>query len=551
MNTDKDMPPPKKDAPAEAEALDKNQQDQCKPASAVAQSKIDRARAWLRNTPGAVTGQNGHGRTFAVATALIHGFELNAGDAETLFHEYNAKCMPPWKPHELAHKLDQASKVSHEKPRGWLLTAQSGIGQGGNPISPTGKFVVRTIQTMPEPPAPFTTTDFLKACFESDEIVCICNDIIFDDEGRGRPAFKGTFLKRDEWIKNHFTPPISAMWNGSDSKGAYVRINPCIGENGSDSGVAAFRHVLVEMDEKTKDEQWTILKESKLPLSVVIDSGGKSLHGWVRVDASNKEEWNERRDVVYRQLEALGIDPKNKNASRFSRLAGVMRDGHEQKLLAINVGAVNWEAFKDDMTAQEKSLLPKVVSLFDLELPPVDVTNPHDIFANGYLRKGGGLLVVGPTGIGKSSFLVQCCISWGLGQPSFGITPTRPLKTLLVQAENDDNDMAEMADGIVRGLGKEVGHIHNLVLVVKETGRTGKSLFNETIEPLLAAYKPDLLILDPLFSYMGGNASDITAASVGGARFATARASAAKAAARSSAPSSSIMKTSKPGRSSV
>jgi RecA-family ATPase len=108
--------------------------------------------------------------------------------------------------------------------------------------------------------------------------------------------------------------------------------------------VAAFRHVLVEMDEKTKDEQWTILKESKLPLSVVIDSGGKSLHGWVRVDAANKEEWNERRDVVYRQLETLGIDPKNKNASRFSRLAGVMRDGNEQKLLAINVGSVNWDA---------------------------------------------------------------------------------------------------------------------------------------------------------------------------------------------------------------
>jgi len=109
------------------------------------QSKIDRARAWLRNTPGAVTGQNGHGSTFAVATALIHGFELNAGDADTLLNEYNAKCLPPWKPHELAHKLDQASKVSHDKPRGWLLSSQSGIGQGGNPISPTGKFVVRTI----------------------------------------------------------------------------------------------------------------------------------------------------------------------------------------------------------------------------------------------------------------------------------------------------------------------------------------------------------------------------------------------------------------------
>ena len=236
------------------------------------QSKIDRARAWLRNTPGAVAGQGGHNATFAVATALIHGFELSRGDAETLLHEYNAKCLPPWKPNELAHKVNQAMNVAHDKPKGWLLSAQS-----GTPVSTTGKFVVQKIQSVPEPPAPLTTSDFLKACFEPDEIVCICNDIICDEDGRGRPNSKGTFLKRDEWIKNHFTPPISSMWTNEDSRGAYVRINPCIEENGSDSGVANFRHVLVEMDEKTKDEQWTILKESKLPLSFVRCTGGRRL----------------------------------------------------------------------------------------------------------------------------------------------------------------------------------------------------------------------------------------------------------------------------------
>lgn len=466
------------------------------------QSKIDRARAWLRNTPGAVAGQGGHNATFAVATALIHGFELSHGDAETLLHEYNAKCLPPWKPNELAHKVNQAMNVTHDKPKGWLLSAQS-----GTPVSTTGKFVVQKIQPVPEPPAPFTTSDFLKACFEPDEIVCICNDIICDEDGRGRPNSKGTFLKRDEWIKNHFTSPISAMWTNVDSKGAYVRINPCIEENGSDSGVANFRHVLVEMDEKTKDEQWTILKESKLPLSVVIDSGGKSLHGWVRVDASNKEEWNERRDVVYRQLEALGIDPKNKNASRFSRLAGVMRDGNEQKLLAINVGSVNWDAYTDHLESQDMPQEFTLQSIVDYD-PEND---PDNLIGDRWLRRGSSLLFVGQSGCGKSSMAIYQGLKWAMGLDWFGCRPVRPLRVAYVQAENDiadQHDALKGASQMVFGSDWVNGLKKANMLFFREAVRTGVD-FTQMLRRLIRKTKVDIVYIDPLLSYIGGNPSDI------------------------------------------
>ena len=466
------------------------------------QSKIDRARAWLRNTPGAVAGQGGHNATFAVATALIHGFELSHGDAETLLHEYNAKCMPPWKPNELAHKVNQAMNVAHDKPKGWLLSAQS-----GTPVSTTGKFVVQKIQPVPEPPAPLTTSDFLKACFEPDEIVCICNDIICDEDGRGRPNSKGTFLQRDEWIKNHFTPPVSSMWTNKDSKGAYVRINPCIEENGSDSGVANFRHVLVEMDEKTKDEQWTILKESKLPLSVVIDSGGKSLHGWVRVDASNKEEWNERRDVVYRQLEALGIDPKNKNASRFSRLAGVMRNGNEQKLLAINVGSVNWDAYTDHLESQDMPQEFTLQSIVDYD-PEND---PDNLIGDRWLRRGSSLLFVGQSGCGKSSMAIYQGLKWAMGLDWFGCRPVRPLKVAYVQAENDiadQHDALKGASQMVFGSDWVNGLKQANMLFFREAVRTGVD-FTQMLRRLIRKTKVDIVYIDPLLSYIGGNPSDI------------------------------------------
>ena len=43
-------------------------------------------------------------------------------------------------------------------------------------------------------------------------------------------------------------------------------------------------------------------------------------------------------------------------------------------------------------------------------------------------------------------------ILWALGRACFGITPTRPLKSLLIQAENDDGDLAEMRDGVIAGM---------------------------------------------------------------------------------------------------
>jgi len=78
--------------------------------------------------------------------------------------------------------------------------------------------------------------------------------------------------------------------------------------------------------------------------------------------------------------------------------------------------------------------------------------DPNELLRTGYLCRGGGLLLAAPTGIGKSSFALQAMILWALGRACFGITPTRPLKSLLIQAENDDGDLAEMRDGVIAGM---------------------------------------------------------------------------------------------------
>ena len=464
---------------------------------------IERARAWLASVPGAVSGQNGHSQTFTAATGLIHGFELSQSDALTLLQEWNQKCSPKWSESELNHKIRQAISTPHSNPKGYLKNSRG----SGNPVSMTGKFVVRKLLEIPNSESRFSTEEFLRTCFDADDTVCICNEIITDDEGRSRPASKGTYLKRDEWIKSHFTAPISSMWTGKEAKGAYVRINPCSDQSGMDTGVAVFRHVLVEMDEKSKVEQWTILKESNLPFSVIIDSGGKSLHGWVRVDASTKEEWEQRRNIVYQHLDHLGIDPKNKNASRFSRLPGVMRDGVEQKLIAINQGAPTWEEFIDHL---ESANLPSKFDLNDIITYDKD-NDPDNLIGDRWLRRGTSLLFVGQSGCGKSSLIMSQAIHWAHGIAWFGIQPIRPLKIMVIQAENDIADMHDSLIGAAKGVFSEYWESkirESGIEFYRETVRTGID-FTSMLRKMVKKSKPDVVYIDPLLSYIGGNPADI------------------------------------------
>jgi hypothetical protein len=78
--------------------------------------------------------------------------------------------------------------------------------------------------------------------------------------------------------------------------------------------------------------------------------------------------------------------------------------------------------------------------------------DPTCLIGNRWLCKGGSLLLVSQSGVGKSSFTLQLLISLAVGRPFFGITPKRPLRVVLGQAENDGGDVAEAFQSITHGM---------------------------------------------------------------------------------------------------
>ena len=134
--------------------------------------------------------------------------------------------------------------------------------------------------------------------------------------------------------------------------------------------------------------------------------------------------------------------------------------------------------------------------------------DPGELIKHRFLCKGGGLLLVGQTGHGKSSLAMQLAIKWSLGQSCFGLEPAKPIKSLIVQAENDDGDIAEMKDGVFNGLNlslEDQERASQNIFVVRENERTGEELFQRTIESLLIVHQPDLLWIDPALSYINGD----------------------------------------------
>jgi hypothetical protein len=149
-----------------------------------------------------------------------------------------------------------------------------------------------------------------------------------------------------------FVRPVSE-WIERFKKGLpvpeHVIPNPLTGADGrtkdgkisyrADDCVAKFRFAVVEFDAIPRDEQIRFWAGASLPIVALIDSGGKSVHGWIRVDAVNTDEWTERVEgSLFSLLTAVGADGACKNEARLSRTPGHFRSekGRWQRIIYLN-----------------------------------------------------------------------------------------------------------------------------------------------------------------------------------------------------------------------
>lgn len=476
----------------------------------------ERARAYVAEVPGAVSGAGGHNHTFHLACELVWGFALSDGEAFDILRDWNATCQPPWTEYELRRKIEQAGKASHDKPRGHKVeTSTKTI------ITPKKHILVREPKK-PEPTAPRDLPEpiengcvtLLQLAFEPGENISI-SEAVLNDEGRGVPAGSGLVLSREEWLKKLESKngDPNRLWSSTDNPGAYIRVNPMKVGGSKDEDVTAYRHALLEFDSGASlGEQYNIIKQSNLPITAIVYSGGKSIHAWVRVDAKDRIEYGERVKRLLTYFEQYKPDIKNKNPSRFARLPGMRRGNNVQHLLAIKVGTTSWSVWE----GIQSDAGTKILTVKDLlEFDPTN--DPNCIIGRRWLCKGQSCIVMGPSGIGKSTLTTQLATWWAIGLSPFGLKPVKPLKSLIVQAENDIGDMSEQLRGACMAhtalrTAEGARMIQQNLIFASDAVHTGLE-FVTRLQVLIDRYKPDLVWVDPLLAFLGGDLGDQEVAS--------------------------------------
>lgn len=162
----------------------------------------------------------------------------------------------------------------------------------------------------------------------------------------------------------------------------------------------------------------------------------------------------------------------------------------------------------EDATARKPaSMIVWGVNDFPTETPPEDV-----ILGNGWLRRGDIANLISTAGAGKSVAVIQAAIAWGLGLPYLGITPPRPLRILLFSGEDDKVTLGQCREGLKQYADVITGRdlTESDLEPLKETVRTefirehvGMS-FHTQLARLLREEPADLVIINPLLSYIGG-----------------------------------------------
>ena len=323
---------------------------------------IERARRYIAKCPPAISGEGGHNATYHVAGVLFQGFGLSEADSLALLREWNQGCRPPWSEADLLHKVRSAASAPQSQARGYLAGSNGGsAGSSGLSPSSSGPVVVRRKPV-------FCPMVLSRVAAKLDAVADVCGFLAglspvpvgkqdsagvlrwLYRKGSGERVLIFSGMKsqgqmlweadRGDTIQGHELPagPDGVWFLPQPVDGAF-HPNPRLGgkrSRRSEESVRAWRYAVLESDEADSDQWLRCLVQMPLRIACICESGGRSVHALVRVDAASKGDWDAKVGSIKPVLVTLGADAGALSAVRLTRLPQAVRGERVQRLLYLN-----------------------------------------------------------------------------------------------------------------------------------------------------------------------------------------------------------------------
>jgi hypothetical protein len=292
---------------------------------------IDRYTYWLENIPPS-GGGGAHQALLRIANlGRAAGLSTEQVLADLTRHVHGTRVVTPGEIQDAITKAFSTATPQRRTPR-IVLTAAEGE-QVRNAIIERGADFTeaKLLETSPVRIDWVWKRDgieVLRRLYAPDEVLFL---------GQRWEAGAGNIQPAAEWIRRFgigFIPP-------------HIIPNPLTGKQGmakdgelsyrADACVASFRFCVLEFDTLPRAQQIQFWAGAKLDIAAIVDSGGKSLHAWIRVDADDEADWRVNiEEKLFDVLGAVGIDSSCKNEARLSRTPGHPRAGKRpQRLLYL------------------------------------------------------------------------------------------------------------------------------------------------------------------------------------------------------------------------
>ena len=148
---------------------------------------------------------------------------------------------------------------------------------------------------------------------------------------------------------------------------------------------------------------------------------------------------------------------------------------------------------------------------------------PRPWVAPGYLLRRAVTVLSGPSKAGKSSLVVAWCVALALGRQFGRMRPAAPMRVLTYNVEDDEEEQKRRFSAVCRQFGATPADIlPNLVIVgpsrvgtLLTFNRDGGPIINtpvmDSLEAIIADFKPDVAFLDPFVELHSSEENDNTA----------------------------------------